>query len=93
MSPNPLSYISKEKVAGGTELESPESLEGGKVAQAAAGYRDSEVRCGNCVHYTPPNSCDVVEGEIDPEGSSDRFERKGGRFDDMGDVSGDDLDD
>ncbi len=90
---SPSIFMAKEKIASAADIPSPMPLEGGKVSQVAAKYRDADVRCSNCSHFMPPNSCDVVDGEINPEGSSDKFERKGGTFDDADDVDGDGLSD
>ncbi len=42
-----------------------------KVAQKAAGYQDqpqSNHRCAICTHFSPPNLCNVVDGQISPNG-------------------------
>lgn len=42
-----------------------------KVAQSAAQYQDSPKngqQCSTCAHFQPPNSCQLVEGKISPNG-------------------------
>jgi hypothetical protein len=93
MSPNSVAFLSKEKIASSSDIPAPSPLEGGKMSQVAAKYRDDAVKCGNCSHFLPPSECDVVEGPVSAEASSDKFERKGGTFEGMSDVNGDDVDD
>lgn len=93
MNPNSVAYVAREKIASTSEIPSPTPIEGGKVSQTAAKYRDDSVNCGNCAHFLPPNECEIVEGQVAANGSSDRFERKGGTFEDMGDVTGDGTED
>ena len=43
----------------------------GHVPKALALYRDSPngtQRCGGCVHFIEPNACEIVGGEISPNG-------------------------
>ena len=96
MSPNSaISFISKEKIAGNTEIPAPSSLEGGKTPQAAAKYRGPEIRCSNCTHFDGVNSCDVVDGVIKPDGNSDSFEAKTSGLNENRDFDddSDDIDD
>lgn len=42
-----------------------------KASKDAMKYQDKpngDQRCDNCVQFTPPNSCKVVEGTISPQG-------------------------
>lgn len=41
---------------------------GGQVEQSIARYFAPEFMCGNCIHYMEPNACQIVAGEISPEG-------------------------
>ena len=52
-----------------------------KVEQKAAGYQDQpkgDHRCGVCVHFAPPNSCQIVDGSISPNGWCKLFAPKSG---------------
>jgi hypothetical protein len=86
MNPSASFFAAKEKVAG---LPAPRSIESSTVDQATANYRGPEVRCSNCEHFDGVNACAVVEGEINPEGNSDRFVAKA---DDGEDRTGVDVD-
>ena len=42
-----------------------------KISQAQAGYRpraNDGQSCGVCVHFLPPRSCGIVDGDISPQG-------------------------
>ena len=42
-----------------------------KVPQKAAGYQDqpqNNHRCAICLHFEAPNTCQIVEGQISPNG-------------------------
>ena len=41
---------------------------GGMVDPAVARYLGPEAVCATCVHFMEPGSCEVVSGEIDPQG-------------------------
>jgi hypothetical protein len=69
-----------EKVRGVSDtsgIDRPRSIEGPepKASQTAAGYGDSSQKCNTCVHFDGTNSCDKVEGDIDPDGHSKYYER------------------
>lgn len=43
----------------------------GKMTKERAEYQDSpkdDQRCGYCMHFSPPDSCMVVEGRISADG-------------------------
>ncbi len=43
----------------------------GKMSKAQAQYQDQskgDQKCGNCMYFSAPNSCMVVEGNISPDG-------------------------
>jgi hypothetical protein len=61
----------------GMEADMPMPMGGGKVDQGIVVYMSGEYgpfACKNCKHFMAPYSCDVVAGEIDPEGISHLFE-------------------
>ena len=42
-----------------------------KVAKDIVGYQDhpsNGQQCSGCVHFRPPNACELVEGNISPNG-------------------------
>lgn len=44
--------------------------EAGKMNKTQAKYQDQpkgDQKCGNCMHFIPPNACLVVEGDISPD--------------------------
>lgn len=41
---------------------------GGQVDPESARYFTSEHSCSGCIHFMEPGSCEIVSGEIDPEG-------------------------
>lgn len=52
-----------------------------KVEQKSAGYQDAPKdgqHCAVCVHFTPPSSCQIVDGTISPNGWCKLFAPKGG---------------
>ena len=48
-------------------VEEP-TQDGAMVSPEAARYFGPESRCMNCVHFSEPGSCEIVSGQIDPEG-------------------------
>lgn len=51
-----------------------------KVMQAMAAYQTSpkgEAKCGTCGHYLTPSSCELVEGQIIPDGWCKFYAQKG----------------
>jgi hypothetical protein len=51
-----------------------------KVSQAAAGYQTSPKngqKCENCKNFKPPSSCQLVDGEISPNGWCKFYAKKG----------------
>lgn len=50
---------------------------GQQVEPNQAGYRsadDPNVSCAACLHFQPPNACELVAGDINPSGVCDLFE-------------------
>lgn len=50
-----------------------------KVPQKIAGYQDQskdQHRCAICAHFTPPASCQIVDGQISPNGWCKLFSPK-----------------
>lgn len=43
------------------------------VSPESARYFGPEGRCKNCVHFMTPASCEIVQGEISPEGVCSLF--------------------
>lgn len=56
------------------EMEQPE----GKQDQAAANYSGPEKRCNSCKYFDGVDTCEKVDGDIDPQGTSDSYEAAGG---------------
>ena len=63
--------------AGGAAVLGAGSLSGcmhaaGMRSKASARYQDfpnaNGERCGGCTHFQRPNRCEIVEGDISPEG-------------------------
>lgn len=53
----------------------------GKQALGDVGYRAADFpgnACGACVHFQPPQSCELVAGVIDPDATCNLFEPGGG---------------
>lgn len=50
-----------------TPVEAP-AYSGGQVDPAIARYFAPEYMCNNCIHFMDPNACQIVAGEINPEG-------------------------
>lgn len=51
----------------------------GKAAKEAVNYQDSpkgDQKCDGCRFFTPPDSCQVVEGKISPNGWCSLFVAK-----------------
>ena len=53
-------------------LEEPMQM-GGMVSPESARYFGPEGRCMNCIHFSEPGSCEIVSGQIDPEGICSLF--------------------
>ena len=54
-------------------------LGGGKITKFEANYTDrglGDERCRYCMHFEPANSCELVEGTINPDGWCEHFERE-----------------
>jgi len=50
-----------------------------KQSKAATHYQDTpkgDQRCDNCVFFQPPNACQVVEGNISPQGWCNLWAKK-----------------
>lgn len=47
-----------------------------KAPQEAVNYTAATgaERCGSCRHFAPPQSCELVDGVISPDGVCDAFE-------------------
>lgn len=60
--------------------QTPAQAEGQpKLAKADASYQDrpnGQQHCAICAHYLPPAACQVVQGEVSPNGWCDRFQPK-----------------
>jgi len=53
-----------------------EAIGGGSVSPELAHYVGPErmdQACQNCIHFTEPNSCEIVAGAIDPAGTCNLF--------------------
>jgi hypothetical protein len=51
-----------------------------KVTQVMAGYQTSpkgEAKCATCGHFRAPSSCELVEGQISPDGWCKFYAKKG----------------
>lgn len=46
---------------------------GGQVDPEAARYFGREYMCQGCIHFMEPGTCEIVAGEIDPEGICSLF--------------------
>lgn len=46
---------------------------GGQVDPEAARYFPREYMCAGCIHFMEPSTCEIVAGEIDPEGICSLF--------------------
>lgn len=52
-----------------------------KLAKAEAHYQDQpngQQHCAACVYYVAPVACQVVRGEVSPNGWCDRFQPRAG---------------
>ncbi|MBI1868415.1 MAG: high potential iron sulfur protein [Methylocystis sp.] len=50
-----------------------------KLSQQAVAYQNTpknDQRCDACVHFEPPSSCKLIEGEINPSGWCKMFKKK-----------------
>ena len=55
------------------------SLADGKIPKSQARYQTSpngDRRCANCTHFTSPSSCDIVDGDVSPQGWCQFFGQK-----------------
>jgi hypothetical protein len=55
------------------------SLAEGKIPKSQARYQTSpngDRRCAVCSHFTAPSSCDIVEGDVSPQGWCQFFGQK-----------------
>jgi hypothetical protein len=48
---------------------------GAGLTKEAVNYRQHE-QCSSCMHFYPLNSCDIVDGNISPENTCDKWEVK-----------------
>jgi hypothetical protein len=51
-----------------------------KIEQKVAGYQDQPhgtSKCSGCLHFTAPNTCQIVDGQISPDGWCKLFAPKG----------------
>lgn len=42
-----------------------------KLSQKVVAYQDhpdGEKRCDRCIHFQPPNACNIVDGDVKPDG-------------------------
>lgn len=68
-------FLAKEPAASPAGLRDVDSIEGRKVDQATAGYRDHDVRCSACTYFDGVEACSKVDGKISPDGNSKYFVR------------------
>ena len=54
-------------------MKEPATFDGGTVSMESARYFGPEGRCKNCAHFFEPSSCEIVGGDIDPEGICSLF--------------------
>jgi hypothetical protein len=55
------------------------SLAEGKIPKSQARYQTSpngNRQCAVCSHFTAPSSCDIVEGDVSPQGWCQFFGQK-----------------
>ena len=50
------------------ELEDVEEVESGSIPKDSVRYMPAGSKCASCKHFLEPNGCDLVEGDIDPDG-------------------------
>ena len=77
-------YLAKDPAPSGG-LRDVDSIEGRKVDQAAADYRDHDVRCSACTYFDGVDSCSKVDGKISPDGNSKYFVRDESNTEDRND--------
>ena len=46
---------------------------GGQVGQDVARYLPPDAVCANCIYFMEPNTCDIVAGNIEPQGRCSLF--------------------
>jgi hypothetical protein len=62
------------------DMDSPSSS--GQTTQQISGYMGPEsgpFECEHCIHFQAPGSCEIVAGDIDPEGCCNLFEPQQGK--------------
>jgi len=47
---------------------------GGQVSPEVARYLGPDAICQNCIHFLEPNTCEIVAGQIEPNGRCSLFE-------------------
>lgn len=47
---------------------------GGQVSPEVARYLGPDAICQNCIHFLEPNTCEIVAGQIEPQGRCSLFE-------------------
>ncbi len=55
------------------------SLADGKLPKSQAKYQNApngDRRCASCVHFASPSSCDIVDGDVSPQGWCQFFGQK-----------------
>ena len=60
------------------EPEAEPEMGGGTVSPESARYFGPEGRCMNCIHFMEPGSCEIVAGQIDPQGICSLFTQDSG---------------
>lgn len=63
----------------GTAASTPALAQSGKLPQKIVHYQDKPKdghHCSICAHFQTPHSCDIVQGNIDPNGWCLRFSPK-----------------
>jgi hypothetical protein len=58
-------------LAGATMTSVRESVAAGKIPKGQARYQanpNDGRQCAGCTHFTAPSTCDVVDGDVSPQG-------------------------
>jgi len=62
-----------------TAVSVKSSLADGKIPKGQARYQSNpngDRQCSKCVHFTAPSSCEIVEGDVSPQGWCQFFGQK-----------------
>ena len=69
--PTPPTMSQQEAIAEPAVMPMDEMMQpssGGLVSPEIARYLGPEAVCATCIHFIDPGSCEIVSGEIDPQG-------------------------